>query len=241
MPEEAVDLAKKITATGTLRLTGVMTHFACADDPLKDDFTYRQIERFKTVINALREIGFSDLLCHASATAGTVRFPEARFDMVRIGIGMYGIYPSSAVADGINLELAISLMSRVVDIRTQSKGDRIGYGGTFEVPQDGFKVGVVPMGYHDGIPRIISNKGYVLINGECARIIGRVSMDSMIVDLSQHPDIDRMVDVLIYGKYGSYIIQPEEVASLCDTIPYELLTRLGPRVQRIFIGEFNRP
>jgi alanine racemase len=241
MPERAVDLAKKITATGTLRLTGIMTHFACADDPLKDDFTYDQIERFKMVINALREVGFSDLICHASATAGTVRFPEARFDMVRIGIGMYGIYPSSAVADGINLELAISLMSRVVDIRTLCEGDHIGYGGTFEVPQDGFKVGVVPMGYHDGIPLIISNKGYVLINGERARIIGRVSMDSMIVDLSKLPDIDRMVDVLIYGKNGSYIIPPEEVARLCDTIPYELLTRLGPRVQRIFIGEFNRP
>jgi alanine racemase/UDP-N-acetylmuramoyl-tripeptide--D-alanyl-D-alanine ligase len=154
---------------------------------------------------------------------------------------MYGIYPSSAVAEGINLELAISLMSRVVDIRTLSEGDRIGYGGTFEVPQDGFEVGVVPMGYHDGIPLILSNKGHVFINGEMARIIGRVSMDSMIIDLSKLPEIDRMVDVLIYGKYGSYIIRPEEVADLCNTIPYELLTRLGPRVQRIFIGEFNRP
>src|SRR5256885_15204943 len=158
--------------------------------------------RLRWFLILLREAGFWVLLGHARPTAGTVRFPEARFDMVRIGIGMYGIYPSSAVEDGINLELAISLMSRVVDIRTQAKGDRIGYGGTFEVPQDGFKVGVVPMGYHDGIPRIISNKGYVLINGERARIIGRVSMDSMIVDLSEHPDIDRMVDVLIYGKYG---------------------------------------
>lgn len=239
MPDRAVELAQKIARAGALRLTGIMTHFASADDPAKDDFTYRQIDRFKIVIDSLREAGFSELICHASATAGAVRFPEARFDMVRIGIGMYGIYPSDAVEEGINLELAVSLMSRVVDIRILKEGDRVGYGGTFEVPHDGFKVGVVPIGYHDGIPWILSNKGYALINGEMARIIGRVSMDSMIVDLSKLPDIDRMADVLIYGRYGSYIIRPENVAKLCDTIPYELLTRLGPRVQRIFIGEFN--
>jgi Alr-MurF fusion protein len=241
MPAEAVDLAKRVTATGALRLTGIMTHFACADDPAKDEFTHGQIDLFKRASHALRDAGFAGLIRHACATAGAVRFPEARFDMVRIGIGMYGIYPSDAVAEGVELELAVSLLSRVVDIRTLNKGDRVGYGGTFEVPEDGFKVGVVPIGYHDGIPLIISNRGYVFINGRSASIIGRVSMDSMIVDLSKFPDVDRMVDVLIYGKYGSYVIRPEDVANLCDTIPYELLTRLGPRVQRIFIGEFNRP
>ena len=238
-PEKAADLAKKIADTGILQLTGIMTHFACADDPLKDNFTILQIDRFKAAVASLEESGFTGLIRHASATAGTVRFPEARFDMVRIGIGMYGIYPSSAVEREMDLELAVSLMSRVADVRTLEEGERVGYGGTFEVTQDDFKVGVIPMGYHDGIPLILSNRGHVLINGERAPIIGRVSMDSMIVDISRISNVDRMADALIYGKDSSYVIRPEHVANLCDTIPYELLTRLGPRVQRIFIGQFN--
>lgn len=239
VPEMALELARKIASTGSLHLIGLMTHFACAEDPTKDDFTSFQIHRFKQVIDALKQTGFSGFICHASATAGTIRFPEAWFDMVRVGIGTYGIYPSEDVAEKIDLELAISLMSRIVEVRVLNKGHRIGYGATFEVPRDGFRVGIVPMGFHDGIPWILSNRGSVLVNGKRAPILGRISMDSMIIDLSDIPDAVRMQDVLIYGKHGGYIIRPEEVANTSGTIPYELLTRLGPRVQRIFVGEFN--
>lgn len=238
-PESAIELAREITKTGSLRIIGAMTHFACADDPGKDDFTRLQIRRFQETIGSLGELGFTDLICHACATAGAVRFPEAHFDMVRLGIGMYGIYPSEAVEKGIDLELAISLVSRIIEIRTLQKGDRVGYGGTFEVPADNYKVGVVPMGYHDAIPFVLANKGSVLVNGKKAPIIGRISMDSMIVDLSGIPDIQQKADVLIFGKYDSYVVRPEDVANQSETIPYELLTRIGPRVQRIFIGEFN--
>jgi alanine racemase len=238
-PESVIKLAKEITETGSLRIIGAMTHFACADDPEKDDFTRLQISRFQKTVASLREIGLSDLICHAGATAGAARFPEAHFDMVRLGIGMYGIYPSEAVKKEIDLELAISLVSRIIEIRTLQKGDRVGYGGTFEVPADNYKVGVVPMGYHDGIPFVLANKGSVLVNGKTAPIIGRISMDSMIIDLSEIPDIQQKADVLIFGKYDSYVVRPEDVANQSETIPYELLTRIGPRVQRIFIGEFN--
>jgi alanine racemase len=238
-PESAVELAKEITGTGRLRIIGAMTHFACADDPEKDAFTKLQIERFQTTIADLRETGLSDLICHACATAGAARFPEAHYDMVRLGIGMYGIYPSEAVAKEIDLELAISLVSRIIEIRTLQKGDRVGYGGTFEVPENDFRVGVVPMGYHDAIPFVLANKGTVLVNGKTAPIIGRISMDSMIIDLSELPQVQQKADVLIFGKYDSYVVRPETVANQSETIPYELLTRIGPRVQRIFIGEFN--
>jgi alanine racemase len=237
MPEQAADLARAVSAAGSLRLTGMMTHFACADDPSQDEFTGLQISRFRATIAALEEIGLKGLLLHACATAATVRFSPDRFDMVRIGVGMYGIYPSPAVAAGIDLELAVSLISRVVEIRVFHKGDRIGYGGTFVVPENDFRVGVVPMGYHDGIPLALSNRGSVLVNGKAAPIIGRVSMDSMMIDLTGAPDVQPRTDVLIYGRYGGYTVRPEAVAETCDTIPYELLARLGPRVQRIFIRD----
>jgi alanine racemase len=236
-PDQAPELARRVASAGGLRLTGMMTHFACADDPTQDDFTNTQIERFRSTVAAVEKAGFNGLLLHACATAGAVRFPAARLDMVRIGLGMYGIYPSEAIAAEIDLELAVSLVSRVAEVRLFSKGDRIGYGSTFVVPEDNYAVGVVPMGYHDAIPLALSNCGSVLVNGKPAPIIGKISMDSMMIDLSRSPDVQPRADVLIYGRGGGYTVRPEDVARTCNTIPYELLARLGPRVQRIFIRE----
>jgi len=237
VPEQAPELARRVAATGSLKPVGLMTHFACADDPSQDQFTNEQIERFRRTVAEVERAGFSGLLLHACATAASVRFPAARLDMVRIGVGMYGIYPSAAVAAGIDLDLAVSLVSRVAETRLFKKGDRIGYGSTFVVPRDDFRVGVVPMGYHDGIPLALSNCGSVLVNGKAAPIIGRISMDSMMIDLSNAPDAEPRSDVLIYGRHGGYTVRPEDVAATSNTIPYELLARLGPRVQRIFIRE----
>ena len=238
-PGEVAELARIVLAAGNLRPVGVMTHFASADDPSKDAFTSDQVQGFKRAIDSLRGIGLTNLICHASATAATPRIPDARFDMVRLGLGMYGICPSAEVGRKIDLELAISLVSRVVKINIYQKGDHIGYGGTFKVPYDGFRAGVVPLGYHDGIPRILSNRGSVLVNGRTARIIGNISMDSMTIDLSAVPDADLQTDVLVYGKYAGYVVRPEAVAETAETIAYELLARLGPRVQRVFTGWLN--
>ena len=238
-PGEVAELARIVLAAGNLRPVGVMTHFASADDPSKDAFTNDQVQDFKRAIDSLRGIGLTNLICHASATAATPRIPDARFDMVRLGLGMYGICPSAEVGRKIDLELAISLVSRVVKINIYQKGDHIGYGGTFTVPYDGFRAGVVPLGYHDGIPRILSNRGSVLVNGRTARIIGNISMDSMTIDLSAVPDADLQTDVLVYGKYAGYVVRPEAVAETAETIAYELLARLGPRVQRVFTGWLN--
>jgi Alr-MurF fusion protein len=237
--EEASDLARTILNTNSLRPVGLMTHFASADDPSQDDFSAEQVRRFEAAIESLRKLGIENLICHASATAATSRLPQARFDMVRLGLGMYGICPSAEVSTTIDLELAIALVSRVVKINRYKKGDRIGYSGTFVVPSDDFVGGVVPLGYHDGIPRNLSNRGTVLINGRRAGIIGNISMDSMMVDLSGIPDVDLQTDVLVYGKYAGYLVRPESVAEAAATIPYELLARIGPRVQRVFTGWLN--
>ncbi|HWI55153.1 MAG TPA: alanine racemase, partial [Desulfobacteria bacterium] len=234
-PEEIVDLAKLVMSNSNLRITGLMTHFACAEDPLKDDFNYLQISRFKEAISKLHSLGLTDITCHAAATAGAVRFPEARFDMVRIGLGLHGLYPGPAVKDKIQLDLAVTLLSRITKINEYRKGDRIGYGGTFTVPYDKFITGVIPMGYNDGLPLQLSNRGYVLVNGQKADIIGRISMDSAMIDLNGVQDARTGSDVLIFGTHNGHTLRPEIVAELSDTIVYEILTRLGSRIQRIFI------
>lgn len=235
MPEDVAELGRQVTATGCLKVAGLMTHFGVADDPTKDDVTRLQIERFKGARSDLHAMGLTDITCHAAATSGTARFPESHFDMVRIGLGLYGLYPSPAIEEEIELELAIGMVSRLVEIRTHKAGNKIGYNGTFTVPHDDFKVGIIPMGYHDGLPVHISNKGCTKVNGYIAPIIGRVSMDSAAIDLSDVQDAHIGSDVLIYGQYDGHTIRPEEAAKRIGTHSYELIARLGSRVQRIFV------
>ena len=164
-----------------------MTHFACADEPDEDEFTLEQMTRFMKVAHAAEELGFKDFIKHAANTAGAIRFPAARLDMVRIGLGLYGVYPSPEIAHQIDLTPVVALVSQVVEIQDLSEGDRVGYGGTYRAPAGGRRVAVVAAGYHDRVPRCLSNFGYVSVDGRKCRILGRVSMDSMVVDVSDCP------------------------------------------------------
>jgi alanine racemase len=235
-PGEALRLAQVVTATGALRVTGLMTHLASADDPAADAYTRRQLALFDQARSELAAAGHGDLLCHAAATAGAARFPEARYDMVRIGLGLYGLYPSPAVEAALPLQLAVTLLSRIAEVRTLSRGDRVGYGGSYTVAADSLRAGVLPLGYHDGIPWSLSNRGAVLVDGRPAPIIGRVSMDSLVVDLTAAPGAAAGSEALLFGVRHGAVLRPEEVAAQAETIPYELLARLGPRVQRVYVG-----
>lgn len=235
-PGEAPRLAQAVTATGALRVTGLMTHLASADDPAADAYTRRQLALFDQARGELAAAGHGDLLCHAAATAGAARFPEARYDMVRIGLGLYGLYPSAAVEAALRLQLAVTLLSRIAEVRTLSRGDRVGYGGSYTVAADSLRAGVLPLGYHDGIPWSLSNRGAVLVDGRPAPIIGRVSMDSLVVDLTAAPGAAAGSEALLFGVRHGAVLRPEDVAAQAGTIPYELLARLGPRVQRVYVG-----
>jgi alanine racemase len=235
-PGEALPLARAVSATGALRVTGLMTHLASAEDPAADGDTRRQLALFDQARGELAAAGFGGLLCHAAATAAAARFPEARYDMVRLGLGLFGLYPSAAVASAIPLQLAVTLLSRIAEVRTLVRGDRVGYGGTHTVTAERLRVGVLPLGYHDGIPWSLSNRGAVLVDGRPAPILGRISMDSMIVDLSAAPDAAAGSEALLFGVHHGAVLRPEEVADQAGTIPYELLARLGPRVQRVYVG-----
>ncbi len=233
-PAAAVELAQRIRASGVMRLTGVCTHFASAEDPASDDFTRQQIAAFDQVIATLRANGFENLQIHAANTAGAIRFPEAHYNMVRIGLGLYGIYPSEAARELIDLELALGLTSRITSIQEFSPGDTLGYNRTFTAKRR-TKVGIVPFGYDDGLPWQLSGMGQVLVEGRTAPIVGRISMDQMQIDLTDIPDASIGAEVLLYGTHNGHTLRPEQVSQMAGTIPYELLTRLGERVHRIYI------
>jgi Alr-MurF fusion protein len=233
-PSAAVELAQRIRSSGVMRLTGVCTHFASAEDPDSDDFTRQQIEAFNQVIAGLKANGFNDLQIHAANTAGAIRFPEAHYNMVRIGLGLYGIYPSEAARKMIDLELAVGLTSRITSIQEFSVGDTLGYNRTFTAKRR-TKVGIVPFGYDDGLPWRLSGVGQVLVEGRAAPIVGRISMDQMQIDLTDIPGASIGAEVLLYGTHNGHTLRPEQVSQMAGTIPYELLTRLGERVHRIYI------
>jgi alanine racemase len=230
----AVPLAQLIRSSGVMRLTGVCTHFASADDPDSDDFTRQQIAAFNQVVAGLQTNGFDNLQIHAANTAGAIRFPEAHYNMVRIGLGLYGIHPSEASRREMDLELAVGLTSRITSIQEFAAGDSLGYNRTFTA-QRRTKVGIVPFGYDDGLPWRLSGRGQVLVEGRPAPIVGRISMDQMQIDLTDVPGAGIGAEVLLYGTHNGHTLRPEQVAETAGTIPYELLTRLGERVHRIYI------
>jgi alanine racemase len=229
----AIDCIRELSSLDKVEIEGLMTHLASADDPSQDPMTLLQLQRFEHVAAAARELGTTPIL-HAAATAGTVRFPAARYDMVRVGLGLFGLHPSEATAQSIHLEPVISLVSRLVQVSNVPEGEGVGYGGTWLAPPGGGRVGVVPAGYHDCIPRSFSNFGYVIVANARCQIIGRVSMDSMTIDLSHCPSAGVGSEVLIYGRMGKSLVALEEVSQAIHTIPYEVMARVGPRVQRVF-------
>src|SRR5262249_18811953 len=161
------EVAQLIRSSGVMRLTGLCTHFASAEDPNSDDFTHRQITIFNQVIATLEANGFTGLQIHAANTAGAIRFPEARYNMVRIGLGLYGIYPSAASRRIMDLELAVGVTSRIAGIQQFAAGETLGYNRTFTA-QRATKVGIVPFGYDDGLPWRLSGVGEVLVEGRRA-------------------------------------------------------------------------
>jgi alanine racemase len=233
-PEEALSVARKIRESHTMRLVGVCTHFSSADDPAQDNRTRRQISVFNNVISNLEADGFRNLITHAANTAATVRFPDAHYDMVRVGLGLYGIYPSVAVADRLELELAIGVTSQIARIQHVKRGQSIGYGCAFTANKD-MNVGTIPFGYDDGLKWEEVATGSVLINGKLAPIVGRVSMDQMQVDISDVGGVGIGSPVLIYGAHDGYVLRPEIVAKEHNTIPHEMLVDLGSRVTRIYV------
>ena len=233
LPGEVVDFVRAISRLPGLRLEGLYTHFAIADAADKT-YTRRQFGTYMDVVAQLEEVGFSFPLKHVANSATTLDLPEMALDMVRCGIALYGLHPSSEVAPAVPLRPAMTLKSRVARVRTLPPGSSISYGCTYTTTRP-TPVALVPVGYGDGYHRILSNKGQVLIHGQRAPIVGRVCMDQFVVDVSDIPEVHQDDEVVVFGQQGEAEITAEEVARWAQTINYEVTTSILPRVTRVFL------
>lgn len=237
-PSTALNLAKQISLSPHLSLEGIMTHFASAEDPSEDTFTLNQIQCFDKVIRAIESEGIALKWKHAANSSGAIRFRQTEYNMVRLGLAMYGLYSSSTVHKTLDLKLAVSLTSRIVGITCCEKGDSIGYGRKYVVQQDHQKIAILPIGYFDGLHRNYSSKAFVLIRGQKAPMIGNICMDYMMVDVTSIADVQIGDSVLIFGENENRdYLSPEDLAVSGNSIIHELITCLGPRIMRLFIYE----
>jgi alanine racemase len=215
-----------------LRVEGIFTHLATADEPDRGH-AERQLRCFRAVSRLLADHGLRPPLRHALNSAGTVAFPDSHYDLVRTGICVYGVPPAEMPGLPV-LRPALSLKARVARLRQLPTGSCVGYGCTFVAsrPTD---VALVPVGYADGLSRSLSNCGWMLINGRRAPIIGRVSMDQSTIDVTGLGPVRQDDEVTLIGRQGEDEIDATEMADWRDTVAYEVLTGLSVRVPRVYM------
>jgi alanine racemase len=229
-----MSLLKKLPAK--IRVEGLFTHFAEAKKPKDGARTRRQIAEFQEWKRLFEEKGYK-LLAHAGATGGTLVYPEAHEDMVRVGIGFYGVWPSAEVRayrKDITLHPTLSWKAIVSEVKEVKRGESVGYDFTETLKRDS-RIAVVPIGYWHGFPRLLSGKAHVLIRGRRAKVLGRVSMDMIVVDVTDTKGARPGDFVTLIGKDGKERIFAEELATHAQTTAYELLTRLNPRMGHVLI------
>lgn len=231
--EESAETVKEIAALPGIEIEGMFTHFAQADETDKTA-AQEQLRKFQDFIALVKEKGVHVPVCHCSNSAGILDMKEANLDAVRAGITIYGLYPSDEVEkDKVPLKPAMELKSFVTYIKEIGSGTAVSYGGTF-VAERPMRVATVSVGYGDGYPRSLSGRGYVLISGKKAPILGRVCMDQMMVDVTDIPEAREGSEVTLLGRDGELTITMEELADLSGGFHYELLCLITRRVPRVY-------
>lgn len=234
------DLPRLAAALSRLRVkpSGVYTHFAAAKDPADTTATRAQLNELQRATDALSGAGLRDFFTHAAATGGTLMMPDAHLDMVRIGIGLYGCWPSEELANAhdpdIILQPALTWKTIVGELKTVPAGSRIGYDGT-ELVERPTTIAVLPVGYWHGYDRGLSGIGEVLITGQRAKVLGRISMDMTVVDVTDIPEARYGAPVTLIGRTNAEQISAEALGERIGTTAYEIMTRINPLIRRIYI------
>jgi alanine racemase len=229
-PDAVVELARACADDPHLEPAGVWTHFATADEP-DDEFFDEQLAAFRAVAERVREIA-PQVTVHAANSAATLRDPESHFDMVRCGIAIYGLDPFGRDPAEHGLQPALELRSYVADVKRFEAGASAGYGRTWRAQGDTW-VGVLPIGYGDGVRRALSNGADVLVRGRRHPLVGTVSMDNITLDLGPETDVEPGDEAVLIGAQGGDRISAEEIAQRLGTINYEVTTGLTARVRRM--------
>ena len=231
--DESAEIIKEIAALNNIEIDGMFTHFACADSKDKASVN-RQIERFTNFVAKVRSEGVSLPIVHCYNSASIVDFDKPLFDMVRCGIITYGLEPSDEVSKtNIKLQKVMSIKSHVAYVKKVGAGFTVSYGSTYVTDKE-TEIATIPVGYGDGYPRTLSNKGMVLIGGHFAKIIGRVCMDQFMVDVTGL-GVSRGDEVILMGSDGENSITAEEIGALSGRFNYELVCDINKRVPRVYI------
>ncbi|MCX7919889.1 MAG: alanine racemase [bacterium] len=229
---EATKLIKRLVNLTNLKLTGLFTHFACADtDP---EFTALQVQRYKTVINELATIGISVPFQHVANSATVLAYPKYYFDGVRPGLIIYGLYPAISMQRLATLQEAMTLKSRIIYIKRCKAGRTISYGKTY-ITNKPTIIATISAGYRNGYPRLLSNRGEVLVHGKRVPIVGRICMDQFMTDISAVPQAQVGDEVVLFGKQKRNCIRIDEVAEWASTISYEIVCSVGRLNKRIYM------
>lgn len=229
---EGVSAVKEISLLENTVIEGIFSHYATADCEDKA-FAKEQKRRFDSFINLLEKEGIEIPLKHMSNSAGAIEFDE-NYDMVRLGIALYGLYPSDEVdKEKVKLNPAMEVISHVIHVKDIEKGTGVGYGQIYKA-SDKRRIATVAVGYADGFKRCLTGKGYVLIHGRKAPLTGKVCMDQIMVDVTDIPDVKVGDKAVILGKSGNAEITAEELGALCHSFSYEVICTFMPRIRRFY-------
>ncbi|MCB1137122.1 MAG: alanine racemase [Leptospiraceae bacterium] len=242
--EEVLDF---LSSRPSLPWRGLMTHFANVEDVMDQGYGRMQLARFEQAMDRARAVfrtsGFTgELICHSAASAPAMLLPESRQHWIRVGISLYGFWPSSSTrlsartvfAEMPEFRPALAWKSRVVHINRVEAGTDVGYGCTFRTPAP-TTIAVIPVGYYEGYDRSLSNRAHVLIRGKRAQILGRVCMNMIMVDVTSIPECEPGDVATLIGLDGQESISADELADLAGTINYEVVTRIEPGIPRIIV------
>ena len=233
LPEEALEVIQRISCLSGIRVEGLYTHLAAAEEE-DQVYTASQLSLFNRIIDRCREKGIVIPTVHAANSAAAIISAPSRYNMVRLGLALYGHYPGPALKSaGVELRPALTLKSRVVMVKSLPAGSAISYGCTYRTPRESL-IATVSVGYADGYSRSLSGRGRVLIRGYEAPVVGTVCMDHMMVDVSAIPATRCGDEVVIYGRQGGREASVEDAAALAGTLNYELLCAVSSRVPRFY-------
>ncbi|MCC7160787.1 alanine racemase [Candidatus Nomurabacteria bacterium] len=235
------EIFKEIKKSKYIKLTGIYAHFANIEDTTDFSHAQKQIDEYKKALNIAEEFDFKNLQTHISATSGLLVYENKKGinPLIRLGIGAYGMWPSEHLKSKysnskFNLKPVLSWKTKIAQIKILTKGRTIGYGLTFKTKKE-TKIAVIPQGYADGFDRGFSNNGFVLIGGAMCKILGRVSMNMFVVDISHLSNVKQEDEVVILGHQGKEEITAESMADKIKTINYEITTRISPLLPRIIV------
>ena len=227
-----IEEASKLKDFPGLTIEGIFTHYAKADE-MDKQYALKQKERFLTFIKGLEDRGITFALKHIDNSAGTMEMPDEGFDMFRLGIVTYGLYPSDEIDKSVEIHPVMSLVAHVAHVKTVPEGRGVSYGWTFVTCRP-TRIATITCGYADGYPRALSNKGHVIIHGRYAPIIGRVCMDQIMVDVTEIPETAVGDAVTLLGREGDAVITVEELAEPAASFNYEFVCGVARRVPRVY-------